>query len=229
MGRGRRYIPGDRGSASSIRLASNIRALILVISVESEVVDNVASVLDDVGTLSQVAGGGLTAEALKLGNVVGVGGRRKARQDVLLGKEEGASADGEHGSLSGGVLLLELRKVVDDAERLKLLLKDLSRVASKDDENIKVLDARMGLFESDVGADLDALLRDGSGLGGRKGNLERLGVFGIAKVVCSRAQDRQWACKVKQVKLVLERNEHVNGLLVIDCGGLVCSHLERRQ
>jgi hypothetical protein len=47
--------------------------------------------------------------------------------------------------------------------------------------------------------------------------------------VCSRAQDRQWACKVKQVKLVLERNEHVNGLLVIDRGGLVCSHLERRQ
>ena len=60
-------IPGVGGASSRIGLAADIGILVLVSEVEAEIIDNVAGVLDDVGTLLEVSSGSLTAQNLKLG------------------------------------------------------------------------------------------------------------------------------------------------------------------
>ena len=175
LGRLEVHLPSVGGSASSVGLAADIRVLVLVAEVKAKVVDHVSGVLNDVGTLSEVAGGSLAAEDLKLGHVVGVGRGRQAREDILAGKEERACADREDCTLAGRVLFLKLGKVVDETERLGLLVQDLLRVAAEDDENVKLLEAVVGLLEGDLRADEDALLGKDLGLGAGDGDFESLG------------------------------------------------------
>lgn len=103
-----------------------------------------------------------------------MGRGRQAREDALLAQEEGTGAHGEDGTLAGGVPLLELREIGDEAEGLELLLDDLLGVAADDDKDIKVLEAVVGLLVGDLGADDDTLVRDDLGLRADDGDLEGL-------------------------------------------------------
>ena len=123
----------------------------------------------------EVASSGLAAQILELGQVVGVCGGGEAREDAFFGKEEGASADRENGSLSGGVLLLKFREVGNEARRLCLFLKNLLGIAAKDDEDVELLKAFVGLFERDLRAHDDTLLGDDLRLSTSKGDLESPG------------------------------------------------------
>lgn len=166
---------GGPTASVGIGLAADVGVLVLVTEVESEVVDDVACVLDHVGALLEVARSSITAQILEASQVVGVGSRRETREDALLRQEERTGADRQDGTLAGGVLLLQLGEVADESEGLVLLLKDLSAVASKDDENVKLFEAFVGLLVRDLGADDDALLREHLGLGTGGGDLESLG------------------------------------------------------
>jgi hypothetical protein len=168
-------IPGVRRATASVRLAADVWVLVLVTEVEAEIVDDVAGVLDDVGTLLEVSGSSVAADILELGDVVGVGGGGEAGEDALLGEEEGSGADGEDGALSSWVLLLELGEVDDEAGGLLLLGQDLGRVAAQDDEDVKLLKALVGLPEGDLRAYYDTLAREHLGLGAGESDLEGLG------------------------------------------------------
>lgn len=180
------YVPGiHRRSTSSIGLATDVGVLVLVVEVETEVVDNISSVFNDIGTFLEVLGSGITADVLKSGHSVGVGGSGEARQDALLAKEERASADGEDGSLASRVALLELREVGDETEGFGLLGDNLLRVTTDDDEDIKVLEAFMGLLVVDLRADDSTLFGENLGLGANNGDFESLGVYMKAsRLVC---------------------------------------------
>lgn len=82
-----RNIPGVGGAATVGPLAANIGVLILVAKLESQIVDDVANALDDVGALGQVALGSLAANILEADDGIGMGGGREARQDALLGQQ----------------------------------------------------------------------------------------------------------------------------------------------
>lgn len=103
-------------------------------------------------------------------------GGREAGENALLGQEKSTSADGEDGSLAGRVPLLELGEVGDEAEGLELLVEDLLGVAADDDEEVKVLEAVMGVLVGNLGANDDTLSGDDLGLGADDGNLKGLGV-----------------------------------------------------
>lgn len=163
-----------RGSASSVGLATNIWVLVLVAEVEAEVVDYVAGVFDDVRSLLEVAGGSVAAQVLKLGHEVGVGGGGETREKTLAGEVEGTARDGQDGTLTARVLLLELGKVVDEAERLGVSLENLLGVAAEDDENVKVLEALVSLLEGDLGANNGTLLRENLGFVSDEGDLKGL-------------------------------------------------------
>ena len=165
-------LPGIGGSSSRVGLATNVGILILVAEVESKVVDDVSGVFDDIGSLLEVSSSGLAAEDLELGQVVGVGSGREAREDAFLGEEERSGADGQNGALASRVLLLKLGEVGDEASRLGLLLEDFGRVAAKNDEDIEFLESLVSLFEGDLGANDDALLGNDLRLGAGKGHLE---------------------------------------------------------
>lgn len=64
------HVPSIRGSATGVGLAADVGVLILISELEAEVVDNVASIVNDISSLSEVAGSGLAAKDLELGNVV---------------------------------------------------------------------------------------------------------------------------------------------------------------
>lgn len=132
-------IPSVRGASPSVLLASNVWVLVLITEVKAEVVDDVALVFDNVGALLKVEGSSFTAEVLKCSKVVGVGGGRQAGEDTLLGKEEGTGADGEESALTSGVLLLEFCVCADEGEGLIAILDDFCGVATKDDNNVKVV------------------------------------------------------------------------------------------
>lgn len=99
-------------------------------------------------------------------------GGREAGEDALLGKEEGAGADGEESTLARGVLLLEFGKGSDQGEGFGARLKDGSGSSTDDDEDVEVVEAVVSLLEGDLGADDNTLLRDDLGLGGRDGAFE---------------------------------------------------------
>lgn len=168
-------IPCIGGAASVVGLATDIRVLVFVSEIEAKVVDDISGILNNVGALLKVAGSSLAAENLKLGHVVDVCSGGEAGKDTLAGKEEGAGADGEDSALTAGVLLLEFGKVVDEAEGLGLLLENFLRVASEDDENVKVLEAIVRLLEGDLGADHDTLFGKNLGFIGGNGDFKGLG------------------------------------------------------
>lgn len=222
---GHASLSGIRRSSSSVGLATDVGVIILLTKIESEVVDNVSGVFYDVGTFLEVLCSGITAHVLKCSKVVGVGGRRETRENTLLGKEEGTGADGQNGSLTGGVTLLELREVGDEAQRLKLLLDNFLRVASHDDKDIKVLEAFVGLLIRDLGSNEDTLIGENLGLRTDDGDLKSLGALRVLEIVGGRVEHLERAGEVKKVKLLVNRKEHVNGLLVSDGRGLACTHL----
>ncbi len=163
------------GGAPGVRLAPDIGVLILVPELEAQVIHHIPGVLDDVGVFAHEPDHGVAAQVLELGNVIGVGGGSEAAQNALLRQEEGAGADGEQCALAGGVVLLELRIGRDEAKRLCLVLEDLVDIAAEDDEDIKVVEALVGLLPGALGSNDDALLGQDLGLASRDGNLESLG------------------------------------------------------
>lgn len=181
-------LPSVRGAATSIGigLAADVGVLILVAKIEAEVVDDVACVLDNVGTLLKVARGSITAQVLEAGHVVGVGGSRKAGEDTLLRKEEGSSANGKDGTLLGGIFLLQFGEIADESKRLVLFLKDFSAVASENDEHVELFEALVSLFVGNLRADNDALLRQNLGLSTSSGDFEGLGSYRQQK------EDQRW-------------------------------------
>jgi hypothetical protein len=172
-------LPSVRGATTriGIGLATDVGVLILVAKVETEVVDDVACVLDNVGTLLEVARGSIAAHILEAGHVIGVGSSRKAGEDTLLRKEKGSSANGQDGTLLGGILLLQFGEVADEGKRLVLFLKDFSTVASENNEHVELLEAFVSLFVGDLRADNYALLRQNLGLGTSSGDFEGLGSY----------------------------------------------------
>lgn len=182
------YVPGCRRSASGtgIGLATDVWVLVLIPEVESEVIDNVASIFDDIGTFLEVLGSGITADVFESGQVVGVGSGGKARQDALLGKEERTGANRHDGSLTSRVPLLKLREIGDETERLSLLLQHLLGVAADDDKDIEVLEAFVGLLVGDLGADDGTLLGENLGLGTNDGNFEGLGTCQEREMISGR-------------------------------------------
>lgn len=96
------------GRASSVGLATNVWVLVLVSEVEAQVVHHISDVLNDVGTLVEIASSSAAAENLELGDIVWVGSGGKASKDALVGEEMGAAADRQEGPLADGVLLLQL-------------------------------------------------------------------------------------------------------------------------
>lgn len=162
-------------SASIIRLAANVWVLVFVSEVKAEVVDNISGVFHDVGALLEVASSSLAAENLKFSHVVDVGGGRKAGEDALAGKEERAGANGQNGSFTARVLLLQLGKIINETKRLGFFLENLLSIAAEDDEDVKVLEALMGLLKGDLRADNGALARHDLGLLTSNGDIEGLG------------------------------------------------------
>lgn len=108
-----------------------------------------------------------------------MGSGREASEDTLLGKEERTGADGEEGTLVGGVLLLQLREGLDERKGLGVVLENVLTVAANNDENVKVAEALIGLLEGDLGANCNTRVGDDLGLCGRNGTLEGLGVCGV--------------------------------------------------
>lgn len=163
--------------AASIRLAADVRVLVLVPEVESEVVDHVADVLDNIGPLVQVALGSAAAEVLKGGHVVLVGRGGEAGEDALVGEEVRAGADGEEGALADWVALLQLDKGRDEAQGLGVLLDDLVGVAAEDDEDVVVLQLLVGLLVGDLAGEGDVLAGEDGLLGAGDGAVEGLGLY----------------------------------------------------
>lgn len=166
-------LPGGR-SATSIRLAADVRVLILIAEVEAEVVDDVPSVFDDVGPLVGAARGGLAAEVLEPGEVVGVGGGRQPGEDALMGEEVGPGADGQEGPLAGRVLLLELGERADEAEGLRLLRYDGLCVAAEDDQDVKLGQSGVGFLPRHLRGDDDTLAGERLGLAASECDFEGL-------------------------------------------------------
>lgn len=77
--------------------------------------------------------------------------------------------------LSLGALLLDLAVGRDEGKRLGLGLDDGLCISAKDDDNVKVLNALMGLFERDLRADNDTGSRECLGLIGSDGDVEGFG------------------------------------------------------
>jgi hypothetical protein len=171
-GRLRRHIPSVRRTSARVGLTADVRVLVLVAEVEAEVVHDVASVVDDVGALAEGVACNLAAHDLEGGDEIGVGGGREAGEDALLGKEKRAGADGEEGPLAGRVILLELREGIDQGEGFGAGLDDGGGAAADHDEDVKLLEAFIGLLEGDLRADDNALLRDDLGLGSSDGDFE---------------------------------------------------------
>jgi hypothetical protein len=150
-------IPGVGGALPSVRLAANVWILVLIAQVKAEIVNNISSILDDVGPLLQLSLGSVAAQDLKFGHMIRVGCGRQPGENARLGEEEGSGANGEQGPLAGGIILLNLCEGIDEGQRLGLVLQDIFAIATEDDENIKVLQALMGFFEADLGADDNTL------------------------------------------------------------------------
>lgn len=178
-------------------------------------------------------------------------GGGEAGENALLGKEKRAGADGQEGTLVGGVLLLQLDEGGNEGERFGISLDDLVAVAADDDEDVKLAEALVGLLEGDLGANGDARVGNNLGLSGRDGTLEGLGVCGVrgwsaklchafgcggknkkrrltlvALVVKSVGQGLHWACHVKEVEVRLQGEQNLDRL-VRHCRALVC-HLDDR-
>ncbi len=94
---------------------------------------------------------------LHFGHVIRMRGRRQPAQDTELGEEERARADGHQGTLTRGVLLLQLGEGLDDGEGLVLGLEHFVGTAAGDDEDVDLGQALHGLGEVDVGAEGGAL------------------------------------------------------------------------
>lgn len=80
----------------------------------------------------------MTAEVLKLGHVVGVGGRSKTRKDTEFGQEDRSGADGEQGTLVGRVSLLDLSVGGNERHGLGLGLQaGIVYVAADDNKDVE--------------------------------------------------------------------------------------------
>lgn len=175
------HIPSIRRATSAIRLAANIWVFILFANVEAEVINNVAGVFNDIGTLRQVSRGSVAANIFKLGQVIGMGSGRETRENVLPGEQESTGADGEECALAGWVLFLKLGPVIDQAEGFLLFVEDILGVAADDDENIKILEALVCFLERELAVDDDALLGQGLFLGAGNSHFEGFGgCFGVS-------------------------------------------------
>lgn len=183
-------VPSIGGAATVLRLrnvclAANVGVLVLVANVEAKVVDHVAGLFVDVGSLLRITDGRVAADVLKGSHVVGVGRSRQTREDADLGEEEGSGADGQEGALSGRILLLQLRVGLDQGKRLRLALERGIGVTADDDHDVEVIEALMGLFVCDLGINNDALLRQDLALGAGYGAFESLRCYKVEKLQVS--------------------------------------------
>lgn len=80
-------------------------------------------------------------------------------------------------SLAGGVLLLNLLVGGDEVEGLSIGFENVVVVAAEDNDNVKVLEALVGLLEGDLGADDDASPRENLRLSSGDGDVEGLGGY----------------------------------------------------
>lgn len=92
------YIPGIGGTATVRSLVADVRVFVLVTKLESQVIDNVAGVIDNVSALSQVALDGLAANLFESDDGIGVGGGGETGQNALLSQEQRAGTDGKEGA-----------------------------------------------------------------------------------------------------------------------------------
>lgn len=165
------------GRAAPIRLATDVWILVLVSEVEAEVVDHISNILDDVGALVEVASGSTAAQVLKRGQVVMVGGGRKAGEDALVGEEVRASTDGEEGPLADGIFFLQFREGRNDTKRLGILLNDCVGVPAEDDKDVVVLQLLVSLLVRDLAGKGDVLATEDSLLGTGDRAIEGLGLY----------------------------------------------------
>lgn len=77
---------------------TDIRIFVLIAELETQVVDNVSDVLNDVSALGQVTLNSLTAQLLEANDVFGMGSGGKARQDALLSEEQRPAGNGHDGA-----------------------------------------------------------------------------------------------------------------------------------
>lgn len=89
-------------------------------------------------------------------------------------------------SLSGGILLLDFAVGGDQVEGLSLGLEDGIAVATKDNNNVEILEAVMSLLEGDLGANNDTSTGENLRLSGGNGDIEGLGsCWEEQSLVCS--------------------------------------------
>lgn len=77
--------------------------------------------------------------------------------------------------LSSGILLLDLAVFGDQVKGLGLGLENGIAVTTKDDNDVKVLEAFMSIFEGDLRANNDTSTGENLGLSSSNGDLEGLG------------------------------------------------------
>lgn len=65
----------------------------------------------------------------------------------------------------------------DQVERLRLGLENGVGIAAQDNDNVKVLEALVGLLEGDLGANDDTSIREDLGLSSSDGDIEGLGGY----------------------------------------------------
>lgn len=110
--------------------------------------------------------------------MVGVGSSTLAGQDALLSEEEAACADGEEGTFAARILLLQLGKGFDDAQRFGLGLEDgIFAGSTRNNEDVEFGQASQSFLEIDVGAEGSALVGDGVLCLGGKSALEGFGFW----------------------------------------------------
>lgn len=168
----REYSPSIGGSSAVGPGAPDVGVLVLVTELKAQVVDDVTCVLHNIGALAKISLDGNAANVLKGDDVVGVGGGREPGQDSLLSEQKRSGTDGEESApaflklisakrvlrdetvmqwnmclLSLGARLLDLTVGRDEGKRLGLGLDDGLCISAEDDDNVKVLNALMGLLE----------------------------------------------------------------------------------
>lgn len=80
-------------------------------------------------------------------------------------------------SLASGILLLNLAVGGDEVERLGLGLDDSVDVAADDNDDVKVIEALVGLLVGNLGTDDDTRVGEHLGLGSSNGNVEGFGGY----------------------------------------------------
>jgi hypothetical protein len=160
--------------------SANVGAVFFFVDVEAKIVHDV-TLLHDVEALGHVAMGYTLVHVLHLNHVVGVGSDVQSRKDASLGHEKRSGTDRHEGSLSHGVLGLDIGIRLDQSHGLgsRILAKvgnaeDVVSAATRDDDNVVVGEFLVGLLEGHVGLERDALRRGDEVRVTDEGNFESL-------------------------------------------------------